>query len=804
MKNKAEKIQQIKNISQETEIHVLLEELLVEMGLSDVHITHEKGGKSEDGKDLICSYTNPIVGNKEWWAFVVKKGVIQSNSATLQDIIGQVQECFLYPYENAIKNLKININKVVVVTNDHFSNEAERKIRTAQNLPKANVEFWDAEKIVDFIENKYPQYWLKGSKVYKKYVDAFGKLIETDSFSKSLGVSDKKMKRLLDCAIEPKIVERVEQEDGCFQWKPKKINSIIKLDDNTIIIGAPGSGKSTLFKTLCKEIIEQNTLRNEVEFYPIIINFNSLKSAQYNLLDAIKEYFHSDWNRDLLIDVQKIVNQGNCVIFIDALDELPKISDKEKALKAINEFHNQFKDIKIICSSRPSEYLFYNCTDLGFKYHEISSLDGGQVQNFVNSYFADNLLKSKRLLKSLKDTGILNKLPQTPLTIALITVIFDEKEVEIPATITDLYRQFVDLLIGKYTPENTLDIIEVGAKHRLLCYLAKQLHTQRKQSISTSDFQKLIIDYSAERGQSIDADKISEDIIMNTGLLFKNEIGEIQFKHLSFQEYFTAYEIFHHNQVERELFVKQFNNLWWQNVAIFYAGMTKDAPDLLNEIIHESTPKNFNDYIANTSGLGKILQALYNTPIAKRQEGITRGHDNIVKAFQTIVKNEEKNLDVWRNFSQYGLMQIIGAWFTMSYWSVTLVEPLKRQFEELLMMIDQDRPSEEQTQLEYKLFLICSILATEDFIQFEQFKQLVEKTKSQDLSLYAVLTTHYRRLHKILPEEQRSNEALQWAGKKLLKRGRTLGNIAPYVNTPVKNILQAKQDNNVADNANDA
>ena len=764
------------------------------MGFSDVHITHEKGGKSEDGKDLICSYTNPIVGHKEWWGFVVKKGVIQSNSAMLQDIIGQVQECFLYPYENMILKIKANISKVVVVTNDHFSNEAERKIRTAPNFPKANTDFWDAEKIVDFIEEKYPQYWLKGSKVYKKYVDAFGKLLETDSLSKSLGVSDRKMKHLLNCAIEPKIVERVKQADGSFQWKPKKINSIIKLEDNTIIVGEPGAGKSTLFKTLCKEIIEQNTIRNDIEFYPIIINFNSLKTAQYSLLNAVKEYFASDWNKELHIDAQKIVTQGNCVIFIDALDELPKISDKEKALKAINDFHRQFKDVKIICSSRPSEYLFYNCTDLGFKYHEISSLDGGQIQNFINSYFADNLLKSQRLLKSLKDTGILNKLPQTPLTIALITVIFDEKEVEIPATITDLYRQFVDLLIGKYTPENTLDIIEVGAKHRLLCYLAKRLHSQRKQSISITDFQKLIIDYSRERGQFIDAEKISEDIIMNTGLLFKNEIGEIQFKHLSFQEYFTAYEIFHHNQAERELFVKQFNNLWWQNVAIFYAGMTKDAPDLLDEIIKESTPKVFNDYISNTLGIGKILQALYNTPIAKRQEGITRGLDNIVKAIGAILENREPNLDVWRNFSQYGLMQIIGAWFSISYWSITLVEPLKRQFEELLTHIDEKRTIEEQTKLEYQLYLICSILATEDFVQFEQFKQLVEKTKSTDLSLYAVLTTHYRRLQKILPEEQKNNESLQWAGKKLLKRGRSLGNIAPYVNTPIKNILSPKQD----------
>ena len=448
--------------------------------------------------------------------------------------------------------------------------------------------------------------------------------------------------------------------------------------------------------------------------------------------------------------------------------------------------------------------MFYNCTELGFKYHEISNLDAGQVQSFVSSYFADNVIKSKRLLKSLKDTGILNKLPQTPLTIALITIIFDEKEVEIPATITDLYRQFVDLLIGKYTTDNTFDIIEIGVKHRLLCYLAKYLHTQRKQSISEEDFKKLILDYSSERGQLIDAEKIVEDVIINTGLLFKNEYGEIQFKHLSFQEYFTAYEIFHHNQGERILFVKNFNNPWWQNVAVFYAGMTKDAPELLNEIMNESEPKCFNDFLSNTIGMGKLLQALYNTPISNRQQGVDRGLNNIVNAINLIIqKNENSNLDIWRGFSRYGLMQIIGSCFTMSYWSITLVEPLKRLFEQKIAIIDNEREPQEQDVFEYKLFLMCSVLANEDFISFNQFRQLVEKSKSEDLSLFAVLFTHYRNIKRYIPQEMAVNEDLQWIEKKLLKKVRSLGNIAPYVNIPINRQIENNKNVEVVNRLND-
>lgn len=162
-KSRDEKLKQLKELRKETDIHILLSELLPEMGLRDVIITHERGGKSEDGKDLICSYQNSADNTKEWWAFVVKKGAIKSNSTVIQDIKAQSEDCFDYEYVNAIKGLRIRINKVKIVTNEHFSNEAERKIREG-NFKNANIDFWDAEKLIDLLDEKYPQYWVKGSK----------------------------------------------------------------------------------------------------------------------------------------------------------------------------------------------------------------------------------------------------------------------------------------------------------------------------------------------------------------------------------------------------------------------------------------------------------------------------------------------------------------------------------------------------------------------------------------------------------------------------------------------------------------
>ena len=67
--------------------------------------------------------------------------------------------------------------------------------------------------------------------------------------------------------IEPKLSERITNEDGSIKWISKKADTIINLPNNSLIIGEPGCGKSTLFKSLSNEIITQNSLRNNQDFY---------------------------------------------------------------------------------------------------------------------------------------------------------------------------------------------------------------------------------------------------------------------------------------------------------------------------------------------------------------------------------------------------------------------------------------------------------------------------------------------------------------------------------------------------------
>ncbi len=70
-------------------------------------------------------------------------------------------------------------------------------------------------------------------------------------------------------------------------------------------------------------------------------------------------------------------------------------------------------------------------------------------------------------------------------------------------------------------------------------------------------------------------------------------------------------------------------------------------------------------------------------------------------------------------------------------------------------------------------------------MSFEEFKSLIDKTKSEDLSLCATMDMHYRRLLAKLPEQEKDKDIFKKIAKKMESRMRSLGDIASKVNIPV-------------------
>ncbi len=713
--NRTEKLEKIQNLEKESDLHAILLDLLSKLGYQDVTLTHERGNNPEMGKDIVASKLDELENKKEWTAFVVKKGDVRGSSGGTKEINAQIEECFEFAWHSITKGKNIKISKVKVVTSGIYKSGAVTKILEDKFYNNPNISMWSSNELVDFIDKYYPRYWLKGNKTYKHYIEIFQQRNKEDDFTKTLGISNIKIQKIIDNALKPKLIELNITDTGEFKRKSFETHEVGKLNDCALIVGESGSGKSTFFKQLANDIIYENGVRNDYEYYPFILKFHDLAKSDFNIIELLKKYVLEDGIKEINLDIEEIIEKRNFVLFFDALDEIGTHDLKEKALEAIQNFRNDFPEIKIYLSSRPADSLLGSCQKLKFKYLEITGVSFQQAEQFIGKYFNEEQVKCKRLLKSLRDSHILDKLPKTPLTLALITALFDESEMEIPATISDLYKYFVDLLLNKSLKDSTLDLLKIGIHRSVLSFLAEELHINRKRQIPKDELIKLLTKFAHDRGHKYDVNELINDLTQNIGLLIVSDRDEVEFKHLSFQEYFAAYQFYNHNINGKDYFINSFNDIWWQNVAIFYAGMTKDSPELIKEILEKSKPKNFHEYLINLSGVGYLMQALYNTPIPSRVDGLKRNIDNANKAADFLLNTNESEYEILKILfnTKYGVYKIISYWYEFHHTSITLKDPLELLFKEIIEVIkNPETISEERFLAEYSAYMHIPAILT--------------------------------------------------------------------------------------------
>jgi len=780
--NRTEKLEKIQNLEKETDLHEILMDLLPKLGYKDVILTHERGNNPEMGKDIVASKLDDLENKKEWTAFVVKKGDVRGTSGGTKEINAQIDECFEFAWHSITKGKNIKINKVKVVTSGIYRTGAITKILEDTFYNNPNISMWSSTELVEFIDKFYPRYWLKGNKTYKHYVEVFQQRSKEDDFAKTLGINNIKIQKIIDNALKPKLIELHITDEGELRKKWFETHEVGRLNECALIVGESGSGKSTFFKQLANDIIFENGVRNDYEYYPFILKFCDLANCDFDIIKLLEKYVVEDGLKEINLDLEDIIEKRNFVLFIDALDEIGTHELKEKALQAIQQFRTDFPEVKIYCSSRPADSLLGSCQKLKFKYLEITGVSIQQAEQFIGKYFNEEQIKCKRLLKSLRDSHILDKLPKTPLTLALITALFDESEMEIPATISDLYKNFVDLLLNKSLKDSTLDLLKVGIHRSVLSFLAEQLHTNRKRQIPKDELVILLTKFASERGHKYDINELLNDLTQNIGLLIINDREEVEFKHLSFQEYFAAYQFYNHNINGKDYFINNFNDIWWQNVAIFYAGMTKDSPELIGEILEKSKPKNFHEYLINMSGIGYLMQALYNTPIPARLDGLKRNIDNANNAAEFLLNTNEPEYDILKILfnTKYGVYKIISYWYEFHHTSITLKEPLEILYNDIIAVIkNPETNSEERFLAEYSAYLIASTLSDISDYDLTCLKELLSFTDPKNYYVVGLIDSNYNQhLKKLSKDDKRRKDVKKFKTRlDLIDRDKIIENV---------------------------
>ncbi|TET76253.1 MAG: hypothetical protein E3J41_09820 [Candidatus Cloacimonadota bacterium] len=599
---------------EEKELHEHLRILLDKMEPDGVvEITH---GPQEYGKDLVLvredQFGRTIIG------IIVGTGDIRGKTLGKVDkIISQVQQAFAHPAKLKAILESLTISEVWIMLAGELSGNARKRLKGELN--GKSIKTFDMNWLIDSFTRNYPQVFFEG-----KLIDFLQEKIQ--KFEKK-HLFSKRGKNLSECFVEPLVntidmPAQFDEEELASTIRTiikrrrmpfLQLNLVLRPGKKIILGGDPGTGKSVALAKLAidnwrkaSELVIRGISKKQQVEVPILVSTKEiLESGDSEVLR--KEYFS---NAELLDRFK--VN----LLAVDGLDEaLP--NQQKNILEKAEEFSKQL-GCALIISTRKVDII--KTLSSRFERYELLSFDFGRALKLFQK-----LLTDKKILDTLKDglRRVEFQIPMVPLSLLLLVELVESHK-EVPASVTELYERFSDLMLGRWDKDKGIEVLfEYFIKQRFLAELAfKEFLQKERLEITRKELEGFLNEYSSRYGWREENLRGFVEEIRRSGILNTKE--KVTFQHRSFLDYFAASYI--HGKSEQfenlnDVIVRIYFDDTWGDVAFFYTGLKREIDNSVLEKIFAFEGKHLATLVDKLA-VGRLLQAGWHSPVATKHFGI--------------------------------------------------------------------------------------------------------------------------------------------------------------------------------------
>ena len=709
-------------------------------------------GTGEYGKDLVIIEKDPFSGEKIT-ALVVKMGNLngKADNGIIGTINTQINQAF--NVETFFKEIGrgIKANEVIVIIFGNISNNLDKTLNGyLTNYPHHSIQVKHIDDMTPLFETYYPDIFTISSEaeeLEKKFNELNKLLIE-------------KNKYISQCYIEPnlKTFEKTKSEilvaqatgelsdstlkDTMF-GKRENIQSLLKLllirKHFILVEGDAGSGKSIFtIKMIQYSIAEStkslNSKKQTTIKCPVLLKASSVKNlTEIEIRLKIEEYYSSN----------STIKPN--ILIIDGIDEV-NVAERNLIIKYSENYCNQ-NGISLLITTRKDQDISNQLKN--YNRFELLPFELSQAIEFLKRMAGKNQNLINSLLKNIQE--LQHQIPMTPMSLVLLIEIA-EKYNEIPASISELYDRYINMVIGvDNTDTNVTQLFEPRYKLDFLISISYELFFKNSDStVSKKDFDYYIENYVSKHTHITSKEDFLSDLKRIT--ILQINCSSVSFSHKSFLDYLIA-KYFEKNT---EFLISEniFNDIYalyytalWEDVTNFYFGLKNSITEKQIELLISKNPYKESDnlmYNLELYSMGRLLQYAWNTEKQVKKYGIHLAIKNILELRECIHDFNKKTFGVAlpKIIADATLMQYTDTNYSSVFLKNEIVDILE-DTRKLLVNSNNEINLTNQIYFLSSYFLINN--KTIDKHEIENFIELLISSKNNiDADIYFPLTFLYK------------------------------------------------------------